>query len=57
MSGRIGPHYGHRVPRFSPVPCVVVTHFGRDVKSVYGVTLGHALARAYRWMRKHGDPR
>lgn len=51
------------------IPCVEVTEpvdpvfghwFGDQpvvVKRCYGFTLGHAMARAQTWSRKHGDKR
>lgn len=53
---RFAPHYGLRYPT-SWVPLVYVTQGDVVVHKSYGVTPTHALNRALRWMREHGDPR
>lgn len=69
MSGRSKPHYGFRVPD-SMIPMVEITETRaftslflapeeatRVVKIKFGLTQGHAINRALKWMRKNGDPR
>lgn len=40
-----------------PVPLVWVCEGSVVVKALYGITPQHALNRAVKWMREHGDSR
>ena len=63
MTGRTSSHYGMRSV-YSMWPCVEVVDTSAGtaklpvvVKRLYGITMGHAVTRALKWMNRHGDPR